>query len=382
MSTETAHIGKEDGAQVDMNGQGRRTAWIHPQLPTGRAIQVESGSGSERPLRQTRMRDSDAVIEIVLQVSVDESITSNGELGQPDNGSQKEDFDGGDEIEEDDAQPDPKYRDRYLQSKDGEAFPYDSNARCRSTADSGGIFDSPCRGSFRSPQGIEHERQSVVSGDTTPNQISRGDGEDGLSKGKSGDIIEEIRTAEVSSPLADETLVDLSLDQVDDLHEDDDSIVAGEEIDVHDGLLSETDFVKKQKLSFQVKTAVQDNDNSDDLRITQSDTSEGISGSNRDYQKHHEGGEVEVVQDSRPRNMGDMMRHHDEDEHGFRQNDDCDRDSKQEFDKSRTTLKQREEPSHSYPHKDLDSASVLYARDKEMNIGSWQRGEEMHMEKD
>ncbi|KAK1269516.1 hypothetical protein QJS04_geneDACA005368 [Acorus gramineus] len=381
MSTETAHIGKEDGAQVDMNGQGRRTAWIHPQLPTGRAIQVESGSGSERPLRQTRMRDSDAVIE----VSVDESITSNSELGQPGNGSQKEDFDGGDEIEEDDAQPDPKYCDRYLQSKDGgdilllpsgEAFPYDSNARCRSTADSGGIFDSPCRGSFRSPQGIEHERQSIVSGDTMSNQISRGDGEDGLSKDKSGDIIEEIRTAEVSSPLADETLVDLSLDQVDDLHEDDDSLVAGEEIDFHDSLLSETDFVKKQKLSFQVKTAVQDHANSDDLRITQSDTSEGISGSNRDYQKHHEGGEVEVVQDSRPRNIGDMMRHHDEDEHGFRQNDDYDRDSKQEFDKSRTTLKQREEHSHSYPHKDLDSASVLYVHDKEMNIGSWQRREE------
>ncbi|KAK1324083.1 hypothetical protein QJS10_CPA02g01162 [Acorus calamus] len=171
--------------------------------------------------------------------------------------------------------------------------------------------------------------------------------------------------------MADDTMVDLSLDQVDDLHEDDDSIeVGGEEIGSDAGLPSETNFVKKPKLGSQVEPAVQDTANSDDLRTTQSDTSKGKSGSSRDYQKRHEGGQDEVMQDSRSRKIGDLKRHRDEDEHGDRRKDDFDQDSKQELIRSRATLKGRDDISHSYPHKDLDS------RDKERDIGSWNRREE------
>ncbi|KAK1275453.1 hypothetical protein QJS04_geneDACA003736 [Acorus gramineus] len=329
-------------SRIRVYESGRSEQDYDPDLPP----ELAAAAGLQDMSAETTHIVKEDGAQIVLQGSVDDSITSNGALEQPENGSQKEDFDGGgDEFEEDDAKPDPKYPDRYVQAHDGEPFPHHSNPRPRTSADSGGKFSSPHRG--------------------------RGDREDDLPKDKSGDSIEEIRTSEVSSPMADDTMVDLSLDQVDDLHEDDDSIeVGGEEIGSDAGLPSETNFVKKPKLGSQVEPAVQDTANSDDLRTTQSDTSKGKSGSSRDYQKRHEGGQDEVMQDSRSRKIGDLKRHRDEDEHGDRRKDDFDQDSKQELIRSRAPLKGRDDISHSYPHKDLDS------RDKERDIGSWNRREE------
>ncbi|KAK6944375.1 Pre-mRNA polyadenylation factor Fip1 domain [Dillenia turbinata] len=88
--------------------------------PTGRAIQVETGYGERLPsidTRPPRVRDSDAIIEIILQDSFDDdSSQGNGALEQPDNDNLGEDLKDGIPVEEDVAGDDAEYNDSYPQS--------------------------------------------------------------------------------------------------------------------------------------------------------------------------------------------------------------------------------------------------------------------------
>nr|KJB54928.1 hypothetical protein B456_009G054800 [Gossypium raimondii] len=81
-----ANLGKLDGGQNDVT---KGTARIRQPLPTGRAIQVEGGCGERLPsidTRPPRLRDSDAIIEIVCQDTLDnDSSTQNGVEDQTEN---------------------------------------------------------------------------------------------------------------------------------------------------------------------------------------------------------------------------------------------------------------------------------------------------------
>ncbi|PPR98164.1 hypothetical protein GOBAR_AA22486 [Gossypium barbadense] len=90
-----ANLVKSDGGQNDMTkGAGR----VRPPLPTGRPIQVEGGSGERLPsidTRPPRVRDSDAVIEIVCEDTLDDdSSTGNGVEGRAENDLPMEDLRG------------------------------------------------------------------------------------------------------------------------------------------------------------------------------------------------------------------------------------------------------------------------------------------------
>ncbi|KAK8958083.1 hypothetical protein KSP40_PGU012867 [Platanthera guangdongensis] len=93
MSTENINLGKSENVLTGLTEQGGASASNRPTLPTGRAIQVESGYGERLPsidTRAPRIRDSDAVIEIVLQDNPDDSRNSNGAFERPDNNLERE----------------------------------------------------------------------------------------------------------------------------------------------------------------------------------------------------------------------------------------------------------------------------------------------------
>ncbi|GMP63890.1 hypothetical protein CsSME_00025394 [Camellia sinensis var. sinensis] len=64
ISPENGNLGKMDAGQSDI---AKGSAHVRPPLPTGRAIQVETGYGERLPsidTRPPRIRDSDAIIEV------------------------------------------------------------------------------------------------------------------------------------------------------------------------------------------------------------------------------------------------------------------------------------------------------------------------------
>ncbi|CAK9168548.1 unnamed protein product [Ilex paraguariensis] len=107
VASENANLGKTDTGQSDF---AKGSARMRPPLPTGRAIQVESGYGERLPsidTRPARVRDSDAIIEIVLQDSTDGDSYPGNDIAE--NDPSREDFRGGDEIEDEILQENAKH---------------------------------------------------------------------------------------------------------------------------------------------------------------------------------------------------------------------------------------------------------------------------------
>ncbi|KAF8407227.1 hypothetical protein HHK36_006354 [Tetracentron sinense] len=433
VKTENAHIGKIEVAQGDFIGQGRGAAHTRPPLPTGRAIQVEGGYGERLPsidTRPPRIRDSDAVIEIVLEDSVDDSITANGVLEQLDNDPQGEDLKRGHEVEEDIEQTENEYFDNFPQTYNGSKremmgrgapfigsvqnnlhegdgilpFPpevslrHHPGSKGQTPVNRSGIFGTPHEG--RWPQDRARGRYPYVTtehgNDAIPSQNARGKRYYDNQK-KSRESIDGKQSPQLSSPVTVVPEREPSVEQKDDVHNelisaDIGNIVEGEEMALdtivpnhilEDEILLHS--IKKQKLSSRVEQpAVQDFGDGDDLMVTRSsDTSKARSGSSRDYQKQRDGGEEEVVQDGRSRRMADVKRCRDEDEHSFRRRDDYSRDGRQEMDRNRVVVKGREDSYHSYPHRDWDPNSGNYShqktdrpKERSNSVGAWQRRDE------
>ncbi|KAJ4762625.1 FIP1 -like protein [Rhynchospora pubera] len=73
ISPDNATLNAKDNGQVDFSSHTMGHPGTRPPLPTGRAIQVEGGYGERLPsidTRPPRLRESDSVIEIVLQDSI------------------------------------------------------------------------------------------------------------------------------------------------------------------------------------------------------------------------------------------------------------------------------------------------------------------------
>ncbi|XWS17767.1 hypothetical protein CRYUN_Cryun33cG0095900 [Craigia yunnanensis] len=109
---DAANLGKSDGGQNDVT---KRIARVRPPLPTGRAIQVEGGYGERLPsidTRPPRIRDSDAIIEIVCQDTLDDdSTTGNGVVDRTENDLPREDLIGDLASKADIAHEDTEYFD-------------------------------------------------------------------------------------------------------------------------------------------------------------------------------------------------------------------------------------------------------------------------------
>ncbi|XP_010939299.1 FIP1[V]-like protein isoform X1 [Elaeis guineensis] len=400
ISADNGYHGRADNRQTDFNSQGSGAANIRP---TGRAIQVESGYGERQPsidTRQPRLRDSDAIIEIVLQDSMDDPAMNDGAVEKPEKDLQGEHYKGGHEFEDE----------RHVTSEHDNRNPHSLSGRKREMAgrgpfapDEDGILPIPSEahgrhhsnsksrspvyssGSFggnrdaRLARGTSQGRHSSASGepsnDVVPSQSAHSKRHDDHQKEKLLDSTEVNQTSEVSPAVAGETAGELSIEQK---YEHDEKLALADSIDV-EGEEITSDFHissetvcddnliyphKKQKLSSQVEQpAVNDTGDEDELRTSHSDNSRAKTGSSKDYQKRHENGE-EVMQDGRSRRMGNISKRREGEEYILRRKDDYGRDARQETDRNRIASKGRENMYHSYGHRDWDPTSAHPVRDR------------------
>eukprot|EP01018_Ginkgo_biloba_P009740 Gb_35382 [translate_table: standard] len=139
-SGESIQHRQPDTGSSAVTNLGRGLTRARAQVPTGRAIQVEGGIGERLPsvdVRRPRLRDSDAVIQIVLQdATEDDSVDPTKETERVDDTSGKEKCEkGGHETEGNQRGIHVCYSSRELQPADG----WERETVHRKTSSGGGI---------------------------------------------------------------------------------------------------------------------------------------------------------------------------------------------------------------------------------------------------
>nr|CAD1832844.1 unnamed protein product [Ananas comosus var. bracteatus] len=397
ISTDNGRLSKADNGQIDVNSQGRGPANVRPPLPTGRAIQVEGGYGERLPsidTRPPRMRDSDAIIEIVLQDSVDDPVMYNGVLEQPEKDFQGERTKDSYEVKEDERNDASDYMDHInsstnrrvptrrapLSSEGGDnaLLPSETqdqypppNIKTKSPVNGG---SSGAHHGGRLPQQISTARHSTSSGrksnDAIRTQPTNSEGHDDHQ-----DDLQLVENSEINEKSEVSPTIEDRFDENEDKLELHDSIEAGDDAnsDIHQSsetLGEDNDLAhsgKKSKLSSRVEHSLAyDNDDEDMQRTSHSENSRAKSGSSREYHKRPELGE-EVVQDERSRRLSDSKWRREGEESNFRRVDG------QHHERSRTVPKGREDIYHPYSHRDLDRGRN-FEMVREADV--WQRREE------
>ncbi|KAF2317061.1 hypothetical protein GH714_011400 [Hevea brasiliensis] len=405
---DNSNLGKSDVGQSDLT---KGAARIRPPLPTGRAIQVEGGYGERLPsidTRPPRIRDSDAIIEIVLQDSLDDdSSTGNGGLDGANNDPPRDDVRGSHIHEEDMAQIETEYSNDFPQGygnrKGGRRAPYIDSGR--SNLPEGDVI-LPFHPKAPSEYHTGSRGQPLLScGDSAPPHEERFLTEpiifDSLLFITGGDREEQVTyrlmlllVPVVSSPTAVRDARQLSVEDKDVTVPNEPVLAEGssgiEKDEMTENEVTTNDSIKdgnahhstkKQKLSSCVEqSALQELGDEDSKDARSSENSKARSGSSRDYQKWQDSVEEEVVQDRGARLTRSIKRQLDENEHNFRRKE---RDPRQEMERNHMGIKGRE---GSYPCRDLDPtlAPHLHVRnegygrrkERENPDGAWQRREE------
>ncbi|KAG8651948.1 hypothetical protein MANES_06G037900v8 [Manihot esculenta] len=413
---DNSNLGKSDVGQSDL---AKGPSHMRPSLPTGRAIQVEGGSGERLPsidTRPPRIRDSDAIIEIVLQDSLDDdSSTGNGGMNGGNNDLLRDDVIGSLIPEDDMAQMETEYYKDFPQGYDkqkgGRRAPY-TDSGLRNTPDGDGSL--PCHpeapsqylagsrgrpmlsgGDFGAPpeERQERGRTSDISSHVTPS----GTREKGLFDDVEEDSVKNMggkHSQVVSSHTAVRDTRELSVEDKDVTVHSEPVLDEGSSGMEKDGMteneVTTNDSIndgnahhsaKEQKLSLRVEQSAQQelDDREGSKAARSSENSKARSGSSKDYQKWQDGVEEEVVQDGRARPTGSTKRHLD-DEHHFRRKE---RDARPEMERNHMVIKGRE---GSYPRRALGTGldhhlhirNESYGKRKEREIpdGAWQRRDE------
>ncbi|XP_022731262.1 FIP1[V]-like protein [Durio zibethinus] len=403
VSANAANLGKSDGGQRDVT---KGTARVRPPLPTGRAIQVEGGYGERLPsidTRPPRIRDSDAIIEIICQDTLDDdSSTGNGVEDRTENDPPREDLRGDLASEADVADEDTEYfdgfpdaynsrkrelggrrtinsvhinipeDDRTLPFPAGASCPYGPGSRGQSPVHPSGNIGSPC--DERHQQGRARERSPCM----TPIQGKQDKFSDAHEE-------ESVESVDGKSPLLVRDAREISVEQKDDVDD---------ELEPADGspkdeLINDThkdenslDPMKNEKLSSQVEQwKLQEFDDDEDSRAARSsENSKARSGSSRDYQKWRDGAEEEVVQGGRSSHIRIVKKHLDDHDQNFRRKD---RDGRPEIERNRMVAKPGE---YSYPLRAFDAnlSHNLHIkaegfdrrRERDNPDGTWQQRED------
>ncbi|WJX25188.1 hypothetical protein P8452_14251 [Trifolium repens] len=381
---ENANSVKSDVGLSDvMKGSGR----MRPPIPTGRAIQVEGGYGERLPsidTRPPRMRDSDAIIEIVLQgTEDDDSSVGIGVQDQSDDGetqieSSREDHVAGDGM----PSLEPEYFDGIPQDYNrrkkelaGRRMPFVNSVSSNEPNEDENLFVSQNEpteysgsrgpnprtygGNFSSSH-EERKLQKSAHSQSPVSPIQKLNTDDN----KKEDSVESMEGKDrklLSSPVI-EGLKESSLEDKDAELEDTGTAngsprLGKEEIDLNkvDNIDVLKDGIeKKQSLTSPVEQPLLDeSDDLEDLKAARSsDNSKGRSASSRDNQKRREGHEEEVVQDPRSTHLISNRQHPDEMEQGFYRKE---HDGKQEPERNRMVLRGKE---GSYPYKDRNRSSA------------------------
>ncbi|KAF8033775.1 hypothetical protein BT93_C0131 [Corymbia citriodora subsp. variegata] len=358
--------GKLDAGQRDI----KASAHVRPPLPTGRAIQVESGYGERLPsidTRPPRIRDSDAIIEIVCQDSVDDdSSTENGLADRVDNNDPtSEDLRGAEKSEDRIAREEAESFDRYSETYSDQNREVVEKAQFVESGQDDlpeGEESSPSRreGSVqhhpssreqtsRYPSrkaAITHNerhmegRASDHSPNVSPNHSTE---EDKKAIEKQGaqmvDSVESEAALHVSSIDHKDALAGKSLPS-DRSSELDRNEVPSDASKAGDKLLHPR---RKEKFNSKgEQVALNEFDEGEDFRAARSsENSKARSGSSRDSQKWRDGTEEEVVQVGLPTHVGGSRRHLDENEQKLRRKD---HDRRQEMERNRTVVKDKVDP--------------------------------------
>ncbi|KAL5774915.1 hypothetical protein ACOSP7_012472 [Xanthoceras sorbifolium] len=416
---ENANLGKLDVGQSDLT---KGSARVRPPLPTGRAIQVEGGYGERLPsidTRPPRVRDSDAIIEIVCQGSVDdESSTGNGDR---DNDIPVEELRGGHVAEDEMGPVDANYFDSFPGAYNGRKrelvgrrapfmnsvhgnipegdrivpFPPEASLQYRpGTRGPTPVYPSENIGNPREErriQGITRERSPHLTPSRSP-QIKK------FQDNHKEESVESMegKHSPISSPVTVGDGRESSLEHKDAVHDefvpgDGSSAMEKEETNTtttNDTLKDGNSLQsgKKQKLTSQVEQPeLQELDDEDDSKAARSsENSKARSGSSRDYKKWRDGVEEEVMQDGRSTRSGTVKKHIEENEQSSRRKD---REGRQEMERNRMVAKGRE---GSYPRRDLEPSLAhplhmktegVDRRKERENPGVWQRRDEDYSRK-
>ncbi|XP_075077531.1 FIP1[V]-like protein [Nicotiana tabacum] len=402
--SENVNHGKTDGTSTDPT---RGSIRMRPPLPTGRPIQVETGSGDRLPsidTRPPRQRDSDAIIEIVCQDEDQYSGNDKNEV-QLGNNSSIEDFRG-------DAKGSPLQED-----SDGFQHSYKSHKQDLSTrrsqfmnpvgdhltkGDGVGPFPSEAPGQFvsgsrghTSAHGsktnvVQHEEREKKGSahEGSPDISPSGDSRDRLQvdnqKEESFESVDHRHSPVPPSPTTDRPAQEQDMEDRDDIRDqpvgaDTNSEAEREEMALDARADSEAmndEFLhsKKQKLSLRrEQSSPQETDGGEDSKAGRSsENSKAQSGSSRDYRKLRDDVEEEVVQDGRPMRMDNAKKAVARDEDRGRRRV----YNEKEAEKHRGVVKGRED---SYSRKGIDSSSAHYIdrrREREYSEAVWQRRDE------
>ncbi|KAJ0031716.1 hypothetical protein Pint_14575 [Pistacia integerrima] len=414
VAADNANVGKSDVGQSDL---AKGPARVRPPIPTGRAIQVEGGYGERLPsidTRPPRIRDSDAIIEIVCQDSVDdESSVGNGDQ---DNDLPREDLRGGKLTAEDEMGPvDKEYFDGFPGAFDsrkrelvGRRAPF-MNSVQNNMPEGDGVLPFPpeaarhyhpgSRGQTSKHPGenvgTSHEDRRIQgrardrSPHLTPSRSPQSKNFDDNQDEESVESMQD-KNSPSSSPVAARDARELSVENKDDVPDelgpgDGSSAMDKEETNTittsdtrKDG--NSVRSMKKQKVGSQVGQPDLEFDEEDSRAARSSENSKARSGSSRDYKKWRDGAEEEVMQDSRSTRTGSVKKHLEENEQSFRRKD---RDGRQDFGRNRMAVKGRE---GSYPNRELDPSMVHHVhmkpegfdrrKERENPDAVWQRRDE------
>ncbi|KAL9442630.1 hypothetical protein AB3S75_021032 [Citrus x aurantiifolia] len=409
---DNTNLGKPDIGQSDLT---KGPARVRPPIPTGRAIQVEGGSGERLPsidTRPPRIRDSDAIIEIVCQDSVDDDSSAGN--GDRDNDLPREDRRGENDGAEDEMGPvDTEYCDGFREAYDSrnrELVSHEApfmNVAHDNIPERNGLLPFPpevpirYRPGSRGPTpkcpgeniGTSHEqrRRPGRTGDRSPRMTPSQSPQ--IRKFHDNQDEESVESMEgkhspLSSPVIVRDARELSVEHTDAVHDelvlgDGSSAVEKEETNAVTTSDSRKDgkalySLKTKKINSQVEQPeLQEFDEEEDSRAARSsENSKARSGSSRDNKKWREGDE-EVMQDRRSTRMGSMKKHPEENEQSFRRKD---RQGRQEMERNRMVAIGRE---GSYPRRDLDPSLTHdmqmkpegfdRRKERENSDGVWQR---------
>ncbi|XP_022134823.1 FIP1[V]-like protein [Momordica charantia] len=375
--------GKSDALQNDV---GKGTARVRPPLPTGRAIQVEGGYGERLPsidIRPPRIRDSDAIIEIVLQDSLDDnSSTGNCTPNQQNDDLSRKDFKAVHETEEDNAQidSDTEYPDNFSEIHDNELREKAGRRKASTNSACDNIREdvnlpSPPDGPVHYPASrghtpaypaqnlgvVEERRPQSRTHNKSPHSprqnLQDRRSSDSQEEGSVGSINGK-RSPQVSSPVMVEAARESSAEDKDAEHDELIEADRNTELDRDNENFISTSNANKsdrdnevmgnnEKLSPIVEPLLPKEDDDEDSKAASSENRKTRSGSSRDYQKWQDGVEEEVFQNRRSSSMGSIKKYIDENEQNFRKKDHDDKPDE----RNRVEVKGRKE---SYAYRDWD----------------------------
>ncbi|XP_027065436.2 FIP1[V]-like protein [Coffea arabica] len=395
--SESLKVGKPDAVQNDL---GRVHARVRPPVPTGRAIQVETGYGERLPsidTRKPRISDLDVIIEIVCQDPADDDTNTGNEMTeQADNDPSREDLRDGDEFEDL-----PKE-----DTEDVDRVPHAHSSRRREVVGgrvpiSKSVHDNLAEGNGDLPLSSEapsashpdsREQTPVYPGrdfaheerrtkerarDSSP-MIANKDctAEERITDNKESSVESlEGKHSLPSSPLAvrgaseqnsepkDAMNDEVALTEIgSDMIDKDASLNAKTS---SDSLTDETGnhALKKQKVSSNDEQHLpQEIDEDEDSKAARSSENSKAKSGSSNYRKLRDSVEEEEVQGARSKHMGNLKRSTVGSEDSVRRKL---RDDRQENDRHRTSVKGREDL---YQHKGLDPYSAHPSRGKSVNI--------------